>query len=495
MNCLDNRCQFGSCMMIRQASLFGRLLVSVRGMEAAAIHGIIPSTSRLLTIDNRVLPCVVTSRTFSVTEKLREENKSAFLKVNQNIKSILAKNSTEDILNGVVSSHLDPKSVILVLKRLTDLKDDSEYSALETDRRFIQLMDHLESADLSPYDLIESLSCLLQLTREDHNIIIHLEMRVREMLFRLKFSQLLRVVQMHKASRKTSLRQSVCDEAMTVLERRWVEIMSPKDLVSVLYIAPSDREKLLLNLEQKTLELSEAMNVKDLYRILYLMAKRNRLNVPVIRSLVYHMNRLTLGLTPIQLANLSYACVKLNIYEENIMGKITEGVLLCKGDQASMDELTTVLRSFGMLQWCDQNLMDGVAERFMAESSVVPPDCWAALLLTAGSVSYLPSHVVEHLPEIISKVETVRGSNPRLWLDVVWSLLILLQATPSMVSSVLSPDFISSIKGVLLKQCACISGCNILSVYSPFCAMFHSHNHTKCLKTRITWNILQIHCT
>lgn len=441
--------------MIRQASLFGRLLVSIRGKEAAVIRGIMPPASRLSTIDNRVLPCVVTSRTFSVTKELKEENKLLPLKVDKDLESILAKNSTEDVLNAAVSSKLNSQSVILLLRRLTDLKDNSKSVALEMDRRFIQLTGLLETgvSDLSPYNLVESLHYLLQLTREDQNAIIQLEMRVKEMLLRLKFSQLLRVVQMHRASSQTSLRRSVYDEAMTVLERRWVEIINPKDLVSVLYVAPSDREKLLSNLEQKTLELSEAMNVKDLYRILYLMAKRNRRNIPVIRSLVYHMNRFTLGLNLIQLANLSYACAKLNIYDENIMGKIVEGVLSCKGNQqASVDELSTVLRSFGMLQWCDQNLMDGVGERFMAESSVVPLDGWAALLLTSGCVNYLPSHVAEHLPDIISKVETLQGSNPRLWLDVVWSLLILSRATPSMVSSVLSQAFVSSIKGRLLKQ-------------------------------------------
>lgn len=463
--------------MIRQASLFGRLLVSVRGKEAAVIRGIMPSASRLSTIDNRVLSCVVTLRTFSVTKELKDENKAVPMKVDKDLESILAKNSTEDVLNAAVSSKLHPQSVILVLRRLTDLKDDSKSVALEKDGRFIQLMSLLETgvSDLSPYNLVESLHYLLQLTREDQNAIIQLEMRVKEMLLQLKFSQLLRVVQMHRASSQTSLRRSVYDEAMTVLERRWVEIMNPKDLVSVLYVAPSDREKLFSNLEQKTLELSEAMNVKDLYRILYLMAKRNRRNIPVIRSLVYHMNRLTLGLTPIQLANLSYACAKLNVYDENIMGKIVEGVLSCKG--ASVDELSTILRSFGMLQWCDQNLMDGVGERFVAESSTVPPDGWAALLLTAGCVNYLPSHVAEHLPDIISKVETLQGSNPRLWLDVVWSLLILSRATPSMVSSVLSQGFVSSIKGRLLKHGAGYFG-NIFTFYSPVYPLFHFYNHT-----------------
>lgn len=444
--------------MIRQMSLCRRLLVNSR-REVPKVCGFLPRQLYLCQYDveHWSMHSPVIFRMFSFTKVMKEDKDLPLTKAKGEEAKIWALDSVDEVLNAA-SSEFCVNSVNLLLKRLIELHSTDPklpvYSFVN-DARFIRITDNLaeNTSNLSSFVLIDSLHSLLQMSNEDSYVINKLEKEIKAKLLRLSFPQLLRVVQIHRASCDTSLRRLMLEEAMVSLERRWAEIKRAKDLVSVYYLATNEKEKLLSNLEEKALDLSELMSARDIYRFLYLMAKRNRRNAPVMRSLIYHLNRSTLSLSLTHLANLSYACAKLSIYDPMLLGKIVTEVLQCEeGGAFSMISVSSILHSFGLLRWRDTNLMDAAVEKFSARGVSLPVDCWATLLITAGSVNYLPPSLEKKLPALIGWLGELQESDPRLWLNLVWSVATLSVVDESLFSSVLSDNFMRSTKDVHTSQ-------------------------------------------
>lgn len=439
--------------MIRQLSLFRRLLANNR-REVPKVCGFLSRQLYLCQYDveHWFMHSSVIFRMFSFTKILKEDKDLPLTKAKGQEAKIWTFDSVDEVLNAA-SSEFSVNSFNLLLKRLIELHSidpNLPVYSFVNDARFIRITHTLaeNASNLSSFVLIDSLHSLLQLSKEDSYAINKLEKQIKAKLLRLSFSQLLRVVQMHRASCDTDIRRLMLEEAMAILERRWAEIKKAKDLVSVYYLAPNEKEKLLSNLEEKALDLSELMSAKDIYRFLYLMAKRNRRNAPVMRSLIYHLSRLTLSLSLAHLANLSYACAKLSIYDPMLMSKIVTEVLNCEEDGAFSISLSSILHSFGLLRWCDTNLMDAAVEKFLAQGVSLPVDCWVTLLITAGSVNYLPPSLKKNLPALIGRLEGLRESDPCLWLNLVWSVATLSVVDESLFSSVLSDNFMCSTKGL-----------------------------------------------
>lgn len=52
---------------------------------------------------------------------------------------------------------------------------------------------------------------------------------------------------------------------------------------------------------------------------------------------------------------------------------------------------------------------------------------------------------------LIPQFNITEANKPTVWLDIVWSLVLLNQATPEHISSVLDDSFVKKIEGILLS--------------------------------------------
>jgi hypothetical protein len=64
---------------------------------------------------------------------------------------------------------------------------------------------------------------------------------VQWLLRRLPMPMLIQVLQMHIEHQETTLRQSVLQQCLSTLERRWVELSNPKDIVLLMYTLQDPR--------------------------------------------------------------------------------------------------------------------------------------------------------------------------------------------------------------------------------------------------------------
>jgi hypothetical protein len=306
---------------------------------------------------------------------------------------------------------------------------------------------------LTAPQLLDALSLLLP-TCPNHDtfVMLSLENQVRWLMRRMTASQLIRVLQLHIGA-TTDVRRMVHDEALASLERRWVEIGSGHDLVSLLHLVPSDATHFLERLDMRGLELCEAMTAKELYRMTYILARRKRRSTPLLRALVHHLGRRSLEFSPVHLSNLAFAMATLNIYEPTLMAKIVTAAMAIAEGNASTPEsvvasLSSLVQSFGILRWNDTRLLDTAVACFLRHREAVSAADWHRLMMTAAWIDYMPPQLGTDaiFSEICMSMSSLAESDPCAWLDVVWCCAVLQRMTANLAISVLSPNFISTLE-------------------------------------------------
>jgi len=303
----------------------------------------------------------------------------------------------------------------------------------------------------------QSPSVLLRVVSTFHSLLTGIDDFVKQVIVNqfeksmrhLSISQLVRVVQLRSVN--LSLDQSVYDKAMNLLQQRWVEIKSGRDVITLMYLVDDKSEQFLDRLEQRALDVCDTLTVKELYRAVYCMARRKRRNSPLLRALMYYLDRQKLDLSPIHLSNLAYAMGVLNVHDQGVMEKLIKAVCKVVRDRTQPPNvvshvLSSVVQSFGILRWFDEQFMNLAVERFKHLN--VDVSDWAGLLQTLASVNYLPAHVGKSgVAEIMKRISSLSVSNPPLWLDAVWSTCVLNSLNSELAASVLSPEFVDKLQG------------------------------------------------
>jgi len=266
----------------------------------------------------------------------------------------------------------------------------------------------------------------------------------------LSVSQLLRLVQ-SQDRRDVGLDQSVYDSAMHLLQQRWAEIKSGRDIVTLLYIVSDDSDHFLDRLEDRALDLCDRMSVKELYRTVYCLARRRRRNAPLLRALMYCLDRQELVLSPVHLSNLAFAMGVLNVHDQGVTEKLIKAVRKYAENRMHPANvvrhiLSSVVQSLGILRWLDKRFMDMAVEHFSRLK--VDSSDWVRLVRTLAWVNYLPPQLGKNgLVDIVRLIAPLSQSHSMLWLDAVWSCCVLDSLTSEMAASVLSPEFIAKLEG------------------------------------------------
>jgi len=310
-------------------------------------------------------------------------------------------------------------------------------------------------ASITPSGLLHVIIALPSLPEIDSFVRKLIVSHFQKSMRHLSVSQLLRVIQSHN-SKDLGLDQSAYDNAMYLIQQRWVEIKYGRDIVTLLYIVPDDSTNFLDRLEDRALDLCDSMTVKELYRTVYCLARRRRRNTPLLRALMYYLDRQELDLNPVHLSNLAYAMAVLNVRDQGVMEKLVKAVCQVVENRAHPPNavrhmLSSVVQSLGILRWFDKRFMDMAVERF-ARLNVDLSD-WVRMLNTLASVNYLPPQLgKDGLVEIVRRMASLSQSNPMLWLDAVWSCCVLDSVTAELAASVLTPEFIAKLEGEKLRM-------------------------------------------
>ena len=217
-------------------------------------------------------------------------------------------------------------------------------------------------------------------------------------------------------------------------------------------------------LEDRALDLVETATPKELYRIIYLLSRQRHRNTPLIRAVVYHLNKTSLAsLSTVQLTNLVYALCILRVYDTTILAKISAELGTKRGDM-TVKLASSLLASFSRLRWKESSVTElildvvdgnldvskdaGSLNKGKVLDSLDVSDKVSLIISLANlNVDTPRSRAMVEKAVGDGDVQGLQQSSPLLWLDVVWSLAVLRMLDGSSASSVLAEDFWRNLPG------------------------------------------------
>lgn len=393
-------------------------------------------------------------------------------------KAILS-SSFEELLEAAVrvTSHYQ---AALVFQRLSTLHKqgltgDADAVALLHSRQLVtatQLLDR-NLKKISPKALLTTLEAVYDMTAEDPFLVKTMATQILWLLRRLPMPLLVQVLQLHLHHQETPLRESIVQQTLSALERRWVELTNVKDIIYLMYNMQGGStvsQTLTDRLEDRALDVVEQATPKELYRLLYLLSRQRHRNTPLIRAVLYHLNKAALSsLSAVQLANLAYACCVLNIYDVSLLEKITAEVQ-SKGESLTPHLAASLIASFSRLRWnqtgavqfllqildstgqadvsANSEVADGVSSdsrKASLEELTVSDRVRLVHSLANLNLNSSQCQSIAVLVTGMSDVQELKQSSPLMWLDVVWSLAVLQRLDAGSAASVLGEDFWGSL--------------------------------------------------
>lgn len=218
-----------------------------------------------------------------------------------------------------------------------------------------------------------------------------------------------------------------------------------------------------LNLVQRSEDLSTIMNVTaddeaaklvasitlpQMVKVMQTLASKKRRSTTLLRSLSYNITCCKDTLNLKQCSDLLFSMCVLNFPDENLLTRI--GADIIKGlneDFRKSAVIGSIITSIGLLKYKETDgLLDSLCNWMMANQELMRPPDGFALFLTMAVLDSKPSNAEELFDKLIPQLTTTEAPKPSVWLDFVWSLVLLKKATHEHISSVLSDSFISEVQ-------------------------------------------------
>lgn len=200
-------------------------------------------------------------------------------------------------------------------------------------------------------------------------------------------------------------------------------------------------------------------------KVLTTLSIRKRRSTLLLRTLAYNIAGSQEQMNLKECADLFFSIASLNFYDENLFERAANNVvtLLQTTKIPKSSVLGSILTSVGLLKYKNPALLDALSEWILENQNLCRPHDIFSLFMTLGVLNYRPSNsdrlfkvslilkggrftINLNLQVLIPQLTEAEAGKPAVWLDIVWSLVLLNQANAEHISSVLTDDFIDSLE-------------------------------------------------
>jgi len=332
----------------------------------------------------------------------------------------------------------------------------TEKSALGHDTRFQDLLKNLEN-DLrfaEPLKIISILKTVEKLgVEEDGYVVKNLENAVLWVARSCSIKELIRSFSFFASRSSSPQKKRMVDDILTIVERRWVEFQEGHHLQAMLLHSSLLSPDLVGKLEDRLQDNVEDIPVNQLVEILSTYAKSTRgRNIPVLRSLGFHISKNRTFLNIKEISDVLFAFNKLSYKNQDTIERICYALepLIVENDNLSV--IRSILTSLGQLKFRQSEVLDKICDWYntrIEENKTVESRDMSTLLLTLANLNHIPLDKEPFLQKLESRLkyedfkDLKRGNS--IWIDIVWSLLVLKRPIAQHAYRVLSPEFIKSL--------------------------------------------------
>ncbi|KAK4883062.1 hypothetical protein RN001_006381 [Aquatica leii] len=199
--------------------------------------------------------------------------------------------------------------------------------------------------------------------------------------------------------------------------------------------------------DDEAAKLISSISLPQMVKVITTLAQRKRRSTPLLRSLAYNIAGNSDHLDLKECADILYSTSVLNFIDENMLEKVCSDICIAipsnnKGSAA----VGSILTSLGHLRYKDTGILDTLSDWVLKNNDICRTQDIFSLFVTLASLNHRTSNVEEMNAVLIPQLKEAEISKPTVWLDFVWSLVVLNQAKPEHVSSVLRDDFIKKLE-------------------------------------------------
>uniref|UniRef100_A0A1B6CQU6 RAP domain-containing protein n=1 Tax=Clastoptera arizonana TaxID=38151 RepID=A0A1B6CQU6_9HEMI len=209
----------------------------------------------------------------------------------------------------------------------------------------------------------------------------------------------------------------------------------PDDLATVLGVAGDDEAAKIIG----------NITINQMVKVITSLSARKRRSLPILRSLAFNIGKSSEKLNIKQGADILYAAAQLNFYDEVLFEKVCLDLTECIMMNSKRAVIGSISMSLGFLKYKDKELLDLLCEWTMKNINICHTQDFVSLLITLATLNYTPLNQDIFFEKLKGTIIQDGVSNTNIWLDVVWSLVILSQANHEHVASVLSPKFLEKL--------------------------------------------------
>ncbi|KAF5277416.1 hypothetical protein FQA39_LY06229 [Lamprigera yunnana] len=219
--------------------------------------------------------------------------------------------------------------------------------------------------------------------------------------------------------------------------KKTVFVPRSEDLSTLIHVTADDEAAKLVN----------SITLAQMVKVIKTLAQRKRRSAPLLRSIAFNIAGSVDHLNIKECADILYSSSLLNFIDKNMVEKICSDISLSiKDDFKSSAVIGSILNSFGHLRYKDPAILDILSDWVLSNSASCRVSDIVALFITLATVNYQPNNLDQLSQVIISQLKESEICKASMWLDFVWSLVVLNQANSEHISSVLTEEFLKKVE-------------------------------------------------
>jgi len=200
--------------------------------------------------------------------------------------------------------------------------------------------------------------------------------------------------------------------------------------------------------DEEAAKLVQSITLPQMVKVLSNLSLKKRRSTLLLRTLAYNITASSESLNIKQCADLLYSISSLNFYDENLFDRVGNNIIsvLQHENLNRSAVIGSILTSVGLLKYKNPALLDAISEWIEKKHQICRPQDIFSLCMTLAVLNYLPANSENLFKVLIPQLTQEEAGKPLVWLEVVWSLILLNQANQEHVTSVLNESFITNLE-------------------------------------------------